>query len=266
MKAQIMGVVNVTPDSFSDGGSYLDPEHAIQHCLSLIEDGADIIDIGAESSRPGSAPVSPETEWQRLGPVLDKLSELKLCSKLSIDTRHDQTMLRAAEYGIGWINNIAGLARDETMKHLANKQNLKYIAMHMRGLPSSMQRSPLKGPEAVYEVDKSLSSYYGKLKTLGFSDDRIYLDPGIGFGKDDQANFQLLGHTLKLAKKRNVLIGVSRKSFIGRALNIDNPVERDAASKMLELGLALGGVSIIRTHQVGTLKLLFNNTMGIVEN
>jgi len=255
-----MGVVNITPDSFSDGGSYFTPEKAIRHCLDLFEQGADMVDIGAESSRPGAASVDPAIEWQRLSPVLDKLRDLGLCRKISVDTRRDEIMLRALSYNVGWINNIEGLAREGTMRELAKDKELKYIAMHMHGTPAAMQSTPLTGNSAALEVQQKLVSYHSQLSSTGFDNDRIFLDPGIGFGKDDTTNFKLLKLSLSLAKKFQILIGVSRKSFIGRALGISDPLDRDPPSKMLELGLALGGIQMIRTHQVGVLHTMLSQS------
>jgi len=254
-----MGVVNITPDSFSDGGNYFAPQKATQRCLDLFEMGADVVDLGAESSRPGADGLDFETEWLRLGPVLEKLSELQLCQRVSIDTRHDTTMLKALQYNVGWINNIEGIAKEGTMLQLAKKKDLKYVAMHMHRSPTTMQAEPLLGLNAVEEVTRKLKHYHSKLTNMGFAHDRIYLDPGIGFGKDDSANLQLLKLSAQLSKEFQMLVGVSRKSFIGRALKIENPIDRDGPSKMLELGLAINGIQAIRTHQVDVLSSLLSS-------
>lgn len=251
----IMGVVNVTPDSFSDGGRFFKPEDAVDQVLRLVDDGADIVDIGAESSRPGAELITPEIEWQRLEPVLEKLFQRDIGCQISIDTNKDKTMLRLQDYPISIINDIKGGASQSTLEALA-AQDMTYIAMHMHQTPSTMQIKPLDGQEAVDKVEVFYTSALDRLKRCGFSEDRIWLDPGIGFGKTDCANIALIKFSMERAKKWPIVVGVSRKSFIGRLLGIDNPKERDHPSKMLELALMLAPVKAIRTHDVAKLRLI----------
>lgn len=245
----IMGVVNVTPDSFSDGGFFQDPYAAHDQVLRLIDHGADIIDLGAESSRPGTHLISEEEEWRRLEPVLDLLSRRELGARLSVDTNKPAVMRRVLPYGVTIINDIKGGADDQTLEFLA-KNHLTYIAMHMHRLPLDMQQQPLSGDDAVNAVQEFFSRTQQRLLQAGFSKDRIWLDPGIGFGKTDSANIRLLKYSVSMAGQCTLVIGISRKSFIGRLLDIENPRERDKPSKMLELGLLLAGIQVIRTHDV----------------
>jgi dihydropteroate synthase len=255
IKTLIMGVVNITPDSFSDGGKFDSPDAAIKKALDLAEDGADIIDLGAESSRPGASPISEQLEWQRLEPVIENLIKAKNI-QLSVDTYKPETMLKAAEIGCHYINDINGSADVETLNTLAKHEDLSYIAMHKAGDPKTMQQNPLEGDDAISKVDDFFQRTEKKLLNAGFRKDMIWLDPGIGFGKTDEANARLLKHCSVWAKKYQLTLGVSRKSFIGRTLGIIDPTKRDSPSKMLEFGLSCMGVQMIRTHEVAMLKNL----------
>ena len=251
-----MGIVNVTPDSFSDGGAYLEKEAALRRACQQLEQGADLIDIGGESTRPGSLPIDARQEWKRIEPLLTALQRQNLTGYVSVDTRHPQTMLRCAELGVSFINNIYGLADETTMRSLAKCGQLGYVAMHMQGRPETMQEKPLSGHEAVEKVDKFFAETKAKLLDFGFSSQRVYLDPGVGFGKDDAANFLLLKRAREFAEDYQLLYGISRKSFIGRWLDIDDAKERDLPSKGLEAHLIMSGVHIIRTHDVKALVYL----------
>ena len=254
-KTLIMGVVNVTPDSFSDGGRFLNPQHAVDQVLRLVDQGADIVDIGAESSRPGAELVSADTEWTRLEPVLDKLFSRDIGCQISIDTNKDETMLKLISTPVSIINDIKGGASTQTLKALAACP-LTYIAMHMHRKPATMQIDPLDGLQAVAKVEAFYASTQLRLNECGFSNDRIWLDPGIGFGKTDQANIALIKSSINKAAIWPLVVGVSRKSFIGRILGIDDPLERDNPSKMLELALMLAPIKAIRTHDVAKLRAL----------
>jgi len=261
-----MGVLNVTPDSFSDGGRFLDPTAAVDQALSLVAAGADVIDVGAESTRPGAKTLPPEEEWQRLEPVLKRLGALgegKLGAKLSVDTRKPSLMRPAAELGASYINDVSGLAPMDILRTLAGFRGLQYIAMHMIATPETMQLEPLRGSEAVRAVDAFFGEATQRLADAGFAAERRWLDPGIGFGKADSGNLRLMAALPQWTNRYNIAIGISRKSFIGRALDIPVPQDRDAPSKMLELGLAFAGAKMIRTHDVARLrKLLDTLTSG----
>jgi dihydropteroate synthase len=254
-RSLIIGVLNVTPDSFSDGGTFLDPEKAVAHAWDLVTDGADVIDIGAESTRPGSAPVDADEEWRRLEPVLAALADQKPKARISLDTYKPMTMRRALDYPVDIINDISGVADRLTLEILA-KRGLTYWAMHMHRDPASMHADPLDGADALREVAGFYQKTQATLKDVGFAEDRIWLDPGIGFGKTDRANVQVMRQALAEASRFEIVLGISRKSFIGRLLGITDPKDRDAPSKMLELGFLFAGVRGIRTHDVARLKTL----------
>lgn len=245
----IMGVLNVTPDSFSDGGAFLDPDRALNHIETLINAGADIIDIGAESSRPGARLVSLDEERQRLFPILERLAERRVDVALSIDTNKPEIMLDLSQYGVKYINNIKGLPPFECMQALASKGH-DYIAMHMHGTPETMQRYPLTGKSARTLFEAFCHETQARLQEAGFSPARIWLDPGIGFGKTDAANLDLLRYCMEHSGQFQFAVGLSRKSMLGRLFGIENPLDRDDASKGLELGLIMAGVQMIRTHEV----------------
>lgn len=264
-----MGVVNVTPDSFSDGGLHLDADKAVETAFRLTDEGADLIDIGAESTRPGSLPVEVGDEWRRLEPVLERLAKRTLGARLSVDTRKSEIMLRAADRGVRFINDSSGTADgrrpldpanagpdDDALRALAARADLDYCAMHMHGTPKTMQLDPLRGPEAVRAVDRFFAATRARFAQAGFGASRLWLDPGIGFGKGDAANLALLAAIPRWAAAGQVAVGVSRKGFIGRALGIEAPEERDGPTKMLELGLGIAGARLIRTHDVRRLARL----------
>ena len=248
----IMGVVNITPDSFSDGGDFLDPNDAYSQAALLDEQGADVVDLGAESSRPGATPLTDQEEWDRLEPLLLKLRQRPLRAKISLDTYKTQTMLRSLDFGIDIINDIKGGADQAVLKKLA-AAGVGYCAMHMHRNPELMQVSPLEPEQALREVGDFYQKTYSHLKNCGFSDDKIWLDPGIGFGKTDTANLQLIQQATEMASQYPIAIGISRKSFMGRLLGIQSPLDRDGPSKMLEFSLMHSGIGMIRTHDVASL-------------
>lgn len=248
----IMGVVNLTPDSFSDGGNFLDPARALAHIERLFDEGADIVDLGAESSRPGAQVVDLEEEWRRLFPILTGLSRLKLPGRISLDTYKPEIMRRALAFPVDIINDISGGADLETLQLLA-KNGLIYLAMHMHRNPASMQKEPLTAEVAVAEVAAFYRQTELRLLQAGFHPSRIWLDPGIGFGKTDAANLSLLRQAQSLMRRYSIVIGISRKSFLGRLFELENPADRDPVSKMLELSCMLAGAKVIRTHEVSKL-------------
>lgn len=248
-----MGILNVTPDSFSDGGRWIAHDQAVAHAIRLVEEGASVVDVGAESTRPGSVSIPLETEWDRLAPILLALKrELPASVLLSVDTSKPEIMRRAAHMGVDMINNVAGLPPKAVIEELRGSRHI--LAMHMHGTPATMHHLPLDASAAIQAVSTFFAQTEAALIEAGWAKSRIWLDPGIGFGKSDRGNIALLRELPRWTQHFNIAIGVSRKGFIGRALGIDAPVDRDPPTKMLEFSLALSGVALIRTHAPGTLR------------
>lgn len=253
--ALIMGIVNVTPDSFSDGGRFFTSDSALAQIDGLLRDGADIIDLGAESTRPNAASVSLEEEWRRLKPILQALDTQTL--RISVDTSKPEIMRRLLDHNVAIINDVHGAQQidDLTLSQWA-AAGRSYLAMHMHKDPQSMQVEPLGLEEAKLVMHSFYQATQARLIQLGFPRDKIWLDPGIGFGKNDQANLYLIRDAMQRAAEMPIALGISRKSFIGRLLDIEAPLERDAPSKMLELSFLFAGVKAVRTHNVKHLRRL----------
>jgi dihydropteroate synthase len=251
----IMGIVNITPDSFSDGGLFLSKDAALKQIDQLIQDGADILDIGAESSRPGAHAVSLDEEWTRLSPVLKALDKESISTLISVDTYKPEIMRRLKDHNVAIINDIRGGGQipDDILRDWA-RLSRTYLGMHMHLGPRSMQQTPLGAAEASAAVRAYYAVTRDRLQKLGFKPDKIWLDPGIGFGKTDAANLYLIREALEEAGRTPLVMGISRKSFIGRILDIDRPEDRDGPSKMLELSFLYAGVKAIRTHNVKHLR------------
>ncbi len=242
----IMGIVNITPDSFSDGGSFLHPGRAIAHAKELAVLGADIIDLGAESSRPGAAPVTIDEEWIRLLPVLKGLRDIKV--PISVDTLKPEIMRRAIDEGAAMINDIHALQSPGAMEAVQNT-SVAVCLMHMQGDPQSMQRSP-HYDDVVGEVAGFLLDRARAVEDAGVSRDRIVLDPGFGFGKRTRHNLALLRNLGAIADLGYpVLAGLSRKSFLG-AITGRAETGRLAASLAAAVLAVQRGASIVRVHDV----------------
>jgi len=244
----VMGVLNVTPDSFSDGGQFLDAGKAVEHGLKMIADGASIIDVGGESTRPGSEPVSADEQIRRTVPVVEAMAQ-RMETPISIDT-HDATVARAAlDVGASVINDITALA-DERLAALAAKREVPVVLMHMRGTPQTMQVEPAYD-DVVAEIRSFLLDRATRAESLGISKDRIFIDPGIGFGKALRHNLLLLKHIDEFVTTGyRVLVGTSRKSFIGAVTGRDHPVDRVWGTAATVALCAVAGVSIVRVHDV----------------
>ncbi|MGH7012703.1 MAG: dihydropteroate synthase [Stellaceae bacterium] len=241
-KPLIMGILNVTPDSFSDGGRFADPARAIAHGRTLIEAGADIIDIGGESTRPGAAPVTPEDEFTRIGPVIQALAAAG--ATLSVDTRHPGVMGRALAAGARIINDVTALSHPDS-KALVAKAKAPVVLMHMQGEPETMQRAP-RYNLASLDIVEFLDARIAACADAGIARADIAVDPGIGFGKSKAHNLEILAriglfHGLGVA----VLVGASRKSFLGGAVDA-----RLAGSLAVAVHTAQQGVQILRVHDV----------------
>ncbi len=252
-----MGILNVTPDSFSDGGQFYDPNKAVEKALALWDEGADLVDIGGESTRPGAKPVSTEEEWARISPVLEALAKRPSVDlrKISIDSRNPVVVNRVLEQGVGFINVVGGLIPGINYEAMA-RYKTSYIGVHMHGQPQTMQANPLNGKSARRELGLFSHQLFSELKERGLAADQIYLDPGIGFGKTTAANLSLLSNLREWTKDHRICVGISRKRFIGEIWDKSAPSDRDDLSKAFEFGLLMAGVAIIRTHNVPQLAKL----------
>ena len=238
----IMGILNVTPDSFSDGGCFADCERAIAHGRALIAAGADIVDVGGESTRPGATPVTSDDEFARIGPVIRALAATG--AVISVDTRHASVMARALEAGARIINDVAALSRPGTMA-LAAKTRAPVALMHMQGEPTTMQRAPRYDLASLDIVD-FLEARILACIDAGITREAIVVDPGIGFGKTQAHNFEILARIgLLHGLGTGVLIGASRKSFLGGSVDARLP-----GSLAVALHAVQQGVQIVRVHDV----------------
>jgi dihydropteroate synthase len=247
----IMGVLNVTPDSFSDGGNFSDPEAALRHAQRMMEQGADMIDIGGESTRPGAHPVSAEDEVSRVLPVIASLRR-ESAVPISIDTYHASTAAHAIEAGADIINDISALRFDGDMHAVVRSSGAAVILMHMLGTPATMQKDPLY-TDCVAEIADFFGERIAYCERLGIDRNRILLDPGIGFGKRVSDNIEIL---TRLREFRQfglpVMVGASRKSFIAKLHPVGTPPEkRIGGSLAAAVVAALNGADIIRVHDVG---------------
>lgn len=247
-RTHIMGVLNVTPDSFSDGGKFYSLEKAVSQALKMVEEGADIIDIGGESTRPGSQPVTLEEEIQRVIPVIETLAK-KMQIPISVDTYKSQIVQKALEAGAEMINDISGLRFDSEMAKLAAKYNVPVIVMHIKGTPQNMQENPY------YEnVIKEIKDYFEErinfADSMEIKEENIILDPGIGFGKRFEDNLAILKNLKEFKKlERPLLVGLSHKSFIGKILDL--PVEERLEGSLGALAYSIvQGANIARVHDV----------------
>jgi dihydropteroate synthase len=244
----LMGIVNVTPDSFSDGGNFFDTEAAVAHALQLAADGADILDIGGESTRPYAEPVSETNELKRVLPVIERLNA-SLTIPISIDTRKAAVAQTAVEAGAEIINDVSGFEGDPVMLGVAAATEAGVCVMHMQGTPQTMQDNPTYG-DVVAEVHDYLRGRRDALIAAGIDRQRICLDPGLGFGKTVKHSLALLRNCKTLHELgRPLLVGASRKAFLGKLLG-DRTVDRTAATIGAALGLAAQGVQVLRVHDV----------------
>lgn len=243
-----MGVLNVTPDSFSDGGAYLDPEKAIAQALRMAKEGADIIDIGGESSRPGAEPVSVMEEIRRVLPVITALQK-QIDIPISIDTYKASVAEEALKAGAQLINDITGLRGDDRMVQLAAEYDVYTVIMHMKGTPRTMQHNP-NYENLMEELVQFFMKQVAFALATGINRGKIIIDPGIGFGKRVEDNFIILNELQKLVEiGYPVLVGPSRKSFIGKTLHL--PVEERLEGTSAAVTAAiLNGAKIVRVHDV----------------
>ena len=245
----VMGVVNVTPDSFSDGGNFLDPAKAVRHALKLQKAGADILDIGGESTRPGSDGVTLAQELERVIPVLKKLKG-RVDIPISIDTCKADVAREAVEAGAAIINDISGLRADPNLVKVAARMNVSLLLMHMRGTPKTMQALP---PVANIwpSLDRGLSWSLEEARRAGIHRKKILIDPGIGFGKTAEQSFEILRELDRLSKfNLPIVVGTSRKSFLAKPLDDAPPEKRIWGTAATVTAAILNGAHIVRVHDV----------------
>ncbi|MCI2424580.1 dihydropteroate synthase [Candidatus Acetothermia bacterium] len=247
-KALVMGILNVTPDSFYDGGRYYDRQAAIDRGLNMIAEGADIIDIGGMSTRPGAAPISLAEELARVIPVIEGLRE-KTTAILSIDTYRAAVARRGLDSGVSIVNDISALRFDAEMASVVAEYNCNLILMHMQGRPQTMQNNPVY-QDVVAEIISFLEERIRAATAMGIDREQIIIDPGIGFGKRDIHNFEIIR---RLNEFRildcPILIGLSRKSFIGRRLNLTEEERLEGTIAANAIAIA-NGADIIRVHDI----------------
>ena len=248
-RCAIMGIVNITGDSFSEGPSSA-PESAVRRAIALFEAGADILDLGAESTRPGSTPVTPEEECRRLLGVLSEVREKLPAAVISVDTRHGETAAAALEAGAQIINDVS-MGRDEELLEAVAMHKAGLVLCHSRGTPADMNKTEYTTYEGVLResVEQELFAAVGKALFLGIPESHIWLDPGIGFAKTAEQCRTLIGEAGKFSKKYPWLWGISRKSFMG-----GTPDSRGAETLRLEKELINSGAAVIRTHDVAALR------------
>jgi dihydropteroate synthase len=245
---RVMGALNVTPDSFSDGGVYQDADAAVQAGLAMAAAGADIIDIGGESTRPGAEPTTPDEECARVVPVIRALAEQGL--RVSIDTRNATTMAAALDAGVTIVNDVSALAFDPASASLVAARGCPVVLMHMRGTPADMY-AEAHYVDVVQDVRRELSDRIAAARQAGIAQDRIAIDPGIGFAKQSGQSMQLLRRLPELGSLGYpILVGVSRKSFMASVTGETDPRRRLPASLAAGLFALARGAAILRVHDV----------------
>ena len=247
-RTHIMGILNVTPDSFSDGGHYLDTEKAVEHALKLADDGADIIDVGGESTRPYSQRVPLEEELKRVIPVIKGIRRYSDIP-ISIDTYKAEVAKKAIDVGASIVNDVTALRGDPVMAEVVKDTQVPLVLMHMKGDPSNMQDNPTYD-NLMEEISLFLKERAQYAISMGISEEKIIIDPGIGFGKTFEHNLEIINR-LGLLQELGypILIGTSRKRFIGEILNKE-PLERDIGTMATVTAAILNGANIVRVHNV----------------
>ena len=248
----VMGVLNVTPDSFSEGGTYADPARAIERAWQIADEGADILDIGGESTRPGSRGVSAREELDRVMPVMEAIAG-KYPIPISIDTSKSEVARAALAAGAALVNDITALAKDAALAEAAGSCGAAVILMHMRGTPETMQKLP-PSTDILGEIENWADAAVARAQQAGIDGDRIILDPGIGFGKTVEQNLEIIRGLPRLARTGfPLLIGTSRKSFIGRVLG-DMDSDRIWGTAASVAAAILGRAHIVRVHDVAAMR------------
>jgi dihydropteroate synthase len=250
----VMGVLNVTPDSFSDGGLYLDPDTAVAHGLELVEQGADIVDVGGESTRPGAEPVAEEEELRRVLPVVERLVTEGTGARISIDTAKAAVAQRALQVGAEVVNDVSAFRFSPEMAGVVAEAGCDCVLMHMLGEPRTMQREP-RYDDVVAEVKAFLEERLAFAVGEGVAEQRVWLDPGIGFGKAVEHNLELLRRLDEIvAIGRPVVVGTSRKSFLGKLTGGKGEGDRLAATVATNVIAYERGASVFRVHDVAEVR------------
>ena len=243
-----MGIVNVTPDSFSDGGKYLDSDRACDHALKLAEAGAELLDLGAESTRPGSAPVTEIEQLERLLPLLEKLRS-ETDAVISIDTRSYEVARNCIALGVDVINDISGLRHDTRLAELCAQHRAGLIVMHMKGEPATMQSNP-HYQDVVHDVREALAESVHIAEQHGVTSDHLLVDPGLGFGKSFVHNYQLLKSLSAFRRlAAGVLVGPSRKAFTGEFSGLPPAARQYSTAATVAISI-LNGADVLRVHDV----------------
>lgn len=243
----LLGILNITPDSFSDGGDYLDPTAAVERVWRLAEDGADLVDVGGESTRPGASPVGADEEWRRIEPVLSRASEFPV--PLSVDTTKLEVAQRAVKAGAAALNDVSGLRTEPRLADLASQSGAGLILMHMRGEPRTMQED-VEYDDLLGEVRRALAGSVDRALERGCSREQLVVDPGLGFGKSAEGTLELLARLPELTGLGlPILVGPSRKSFIGRVLDLPAGERVEGTLAACVLGLERGA-RLFRVHDV----------------
>ncbi len=257
----VMGVVNLTPDSFFDGGQFDTPQRAVDHAHRLIDEGADVLDLGAESSRPGAAPLNEEEEWLRLVPVLEMLQTVPV--PISVDTYHAATARRALDAGATLVNDISALRHDPAMAACLAEAGCPCVLMHMQGTPQTMQQAPAYD-DVVSEVMAFFEARIEAALAAGIAREQIWLDPGFGFGKSVAHNLTILRELATFQQfELPVLIGTSNKSTIGTVLNVDVQ-DRTEGTAATVAASVLHGVQCVRVHDVRAMARVVRMTEAIL--
>lgn len=252
-RALIMGILNVTPDSFSDGGRYLDAGEAVRRGIRIEEEGADILDIGGESTRPGSDPVTEGEERERVLPVIRELKK-RVSIPLSIDTSKASVARAAVEEGAEIVNDISALAFDPAMAETAARAGVPVVLMHLRGVPKTMQLGDLAYGSLMMDIIEYFESRIAAAREAGIDEEHILIDPGLGFGKTAEDNLAVLLHLKELKTLgRPILVGPSRKAFIGRVTGKDSS-NRLAGTAAAVAAAVLNGAHVVRVHDVEFMK------------
>ena len=263
-ETNVMGIVNITKDSFSDGGLFIDAKSAIKHASKCVKQGAKIIDLGAQSTRPGSSEVGAEIEIKRLIPVIKELKLIHPSIIISVDTYHHSVAKEALNVGADWINDISGGLHDPEIFNVVSDYHCKYVLNHCRGNSMTMD-SLANYNDVVFDVKKELSNQIELAISLGISHDQIIIDPGLGFAKNVNQNLILLKNIEQFTSmKYQVLVGASRKRFIGSVIDEPDPINRIFGTAAVASRCVIAGVNFLRVHDVKEICQVIKMTKSII--